>query len=112
MSQSEIERFQSDIKVKRNLAEKVKMDTDLHGLGAIVETARGEGYDFSLQDLKAFVMAKSSGALSDEALARVSAAGSTTTIVSTATIVQVAAIAQLEVVVEVYGVVAAAIVVT
>jgi hypothetical protein len=112
MSQSEIERFQSDIKVKRDLADRVKADTDQHGLGAIVDTARSEGYDFDLTELKAFVVAKSSGALSDEALAKVSAAGSTTTITSTATIVQVAAIAQAIVVVEVYGVAAAAIVVT
>lgn len=112
MSQSEIERFQSDIKVKRELADRIKQDTDQHGLGAIVDTARNEGYDFSLDELKAFVVAKSSGSLSDEALARVSAAGSTTTITSTATVVQIAAIAQAEVVVEVYGFAAAVIVVT
>jgi hypothetical protein len=112
VSQSEIERFQGDIKVKRELAEKVKTDTDHQGLGAVVATARNEGYDFNLEELKAFVVAKSSGSLSDEALARVSAAGSTTTITSTATVVQLAAIAQIEVVVEVYGVAAAVIVVT
>ncbi len=75
MSQSEIERFQSDIKIRTDLVEKIKLGGQ--GLGAITETARSEGYEFDLDELKGYVVAKSAGTLSDEQLAGVAAAGST-----------------------------------
>lgn len=112
MSKKEIERFQSDILVKPKLAEKVKMDTKHLGLGAIVDAANREGYEFDVKELKAFVVAKSAGRLSDETLASVSAAGSSTTVTHTNTVAQTAAIAQIIIVVEVYGVAAAVVVVT
>jgi hypothetical protein len=75
MTLTEIDRFQSDIKLDTALAQRIRDGG--FGLGAITETARAEGYDFQLSDLKAYVSNQSAGVLSDEQLASVAAAGST-----------------------------------
>ncbi len=84
MSHFEIERFQNDIRVRGDLIEKVKLCGS--SLGAIAETARDEGYGFDLDDLKGYIVSKSSGALSDEQLAAVVAAGTSWVFTSTVVI--------------------------
>jgi len=68
MSQSELERFISDVKNNKELQGELKAagaDVD-----AIVKVATGKGYGFSADELKAFVETKK-GELSEEQLEKV-----------------------------------------
>jgi len=68
MSQSELDRFISDVKRSEKLQEELKAAGA--GAGAIVKVATGKGYDFSADELKAFVETKK-GELSEEQLEKV-----------------------------------------
>ena len=85
MSSSELDRFQLDLRVNPSLAKRVR-DRGF-GLASITETAKTEGYDFELAELKTYISEQSAGVLSDEQLAAVAAAGSTWTVTSTAGVV-------------------------
>ena len=68
MSQSELERFISDVKRSEKLQEELKAAGA--DVGAIVKVAVDKGYDFSADELKAYVETKK-GELSEEQLEKV-----------------------------------------
>lgn len=107
MSQTEIDRFQADVKENKALADKVVAAG--HGLGAIVATAREDGYDFNLDELKAYIVAKSATSLSDDQLATIAAAGSS--VVSTTGVAYTYSVVVTVVAGVLYGIVVAAVVV-
>jgi len=98
MSSTELDRFQSDLRVNPSLAKRVRDGG--FGLASITEVAQVEGYEFELSELKSYVNERSAGVLSDEQLAAVAAAGSTWTVTSTVTVALTAA----AIVVVAYGV--------
>ncbi|MBT5660230.1 MAG: Nif11-like leader peptide family natural product precursor [Rhodospirillaceae bacterium] len=69
MSQAEVERFIADIKGD----EALRADTASNpaSLAAIVEKAKAKGYDFTLDEAKAFANAQAGKELSDEELDQV-----------------------------------------
>jgi hypothetical protein len=79
MSQAEVLRFYSDIKIDPALSEELR--SGAQGLGQIVDKANDVGYEFTIDELKRHIVESSGGSLSDEQIAKISAAGSTFSVV-------------------------------
>jgi len=66
MSQADIQRFISDLKEKQGLLGEVK--SGAVGLASLVELAQARGYDFTVEEAKAYIRGQASQDLSDEQL--------------------------------------------
>lgn len=77
MSKAELERFSKDVKADPKLQEELKKSGTSEK--AVVDIAKAKGYDFSVEELKAYAEAKK-GELSEEDLQKV--AGGAQTVVA------------------------------
>ena len=66
MSQSDVERFVTDLKTNPDLLAEVKENAG--GIASIVDIAKGKGYDITLEEAKAYIQSQAKKELSDEQL--------------------------------------------